>query len=230
MASVRFSKIGRVIRRDDGSYDVGPFPDLGGPFSTAAEYFRAWAHRARFPTPEEQVRRCLPRGLDEEIGSSIRDFPSRLAAIAGRISLGSGPFPLYHTDFRHSNIIIDADYNILGVIDWEDASTVPWEAVEFPLFLSMTPPPMDAPSNYDDEGLPIDSCTRLRWHEREEYVRFVREAEAEKGLDRRLSTTLANHTVQNLAGALKLFLDPGKIGFYGKVLDQLSANAEAALA
>lgn len=43
MASIRFPKIGRVIRQDDGSYAIGPFSDLGGPFSTAAEYFKAWA-------------------------------------------------------------------------------------------------------------------------------------------------------------------------------------------
>ncbi|KND90455.1 hypothetical protein TOPH_05027 [Tolypocladium ophioglossoides CBS 100239] len=227
MASIRFPKIGRVIRRDDGSYDVGPFPDLGGPFSTAAEYFEAWAQHAKFPLSESQRNRYLPEGLRDKIRSSIQDFPSRLAAMAGHVSLGGGPFPLYHTDFRHSNIIIDTNYNILSVIDWEDASTVPWEAVEFPLFLSTTPPPMDAPWNYDDKGLPIDPSVRQVWDELDEYVRFVREAEVERGLDRCLSTTLANRTVQNLAGALKLFLDPGKNGFYCKVLEQFSADAES---
>ncbi|POR33167.1 Uncharacterized protein TPAR_06618, partial [Tolypocladium paradoxum] len=227
MASIRFPKIGRVIRRDDGSYAVGPFPDLGGPFSTAAEYFKAWAQHAKFPWSESQQHRRLPKGLGNEIRSSIQDFPCRLAVMAGRVSLGSGPFPLYHPDFRHSNLIVDTDCNILSVIDWEDASTVPWEAVEFPLFLSTTPPPMDAPWNYDDEGLPIDPSVRQVWDERDEYVRFVREAEVERGLDQCLSTTLANRTVQNLAGALKLFLDPGKIGFYCKVLEQFSADAES---
>lgn len=226
MASTRFPKIGRVIRGSDGSYTVGPFPDLGGPFSTAAEYFTAWAQHAKFPMSESQQHR-LPKSLGDEIRSSIRDFPSRLAAMAGRVSLAGGPFPLYHTDFRHSNLIIDPDYNILSVIDWEDASTVPWEAVEFPLFLSTTPPPMDAPWNYDDEGLPTDPSVRQVWHERDEYVRFVREAEVERGLDQCLSATLANRPVQNLAGALKLFLDPGKIGFYCKVLEQFSADAES---
>ncbi len=120
--------------------------------------------------------------------------------MADRISLGSGPFPLYHPDFRHSNIIVDPDCSVLGVIYWENASTVPWEVVEFPLFLSMTPPPMDAPWNYDDKGLPTDASVRLVWDERDEHVRLVREAEAEKGPDRRLSTTLANRTAQNLAG------------------------------
>jgi hypothetical protein len=32
MTAVRMSKIGSVFKRNDGTYDVGPIPDLGGPF------------------------------------------------------------------------------------------------------------------------------------------------------------------------------------------------------
>ncbi|EJT76974.1 hypothetical protein GGTG_06888 [Gaeumannomyces tritici R3-111a-1] len=230
IASVRLPKIGRLVRQDDGSYDVGPFPDLGGPFSTAAEYFKARAEHAKFPRSEMELRSILPRDIAEEITTSIRNFPSRLAAIANHTSLIGSPFPLYHTDFHSSNIVVDPECNVLSVIDWENASTVPWEVVQFPLFLSTVPPPMDAPQNYDDKGQPKDSYTVQLWDDRNEYVRLVREAEVQKGPDRRLSTTLANRTIQNLAGAVKLFLDPGKIGFYNRVLDQLSAGDEGSIA
>jgi len=184
----------------------------------------AEAQNAKFPMSESQLSHRLPQGLGGEIRSSIESFPFRLAAFVDRVPFSRGPFPLYHPDFLHSNIIVDTDHNILGVIDWDESSTVPWEAVEFPLFLSTTPPPMDAPWNYDSEGQPTDSSVRQVWAERDEYVRLVREAEAEKGLDRRLSTTLADRGVQNLAGALKLFLDPGKIGFYCRVLEQVETE------
>jgi hypothetical protein len=49
----------------------------------------------------------------------------------------------------------------------------------------------------------------------------VMEAEERQKLDHMLSSTLADRDVQNLAGAIKLYLDPGKIGYYCKVLDCL---------
>jgi hypothetical protein len=38
-----------------------------------------------------------------------------------------------------SNIIIDTDYNVLSVIDWENALVGPWELVEFNKQLSICP-------------------------------------------------------------------------------------------
>ncbi|TLD03910.1 hypothetical protein PgNI_11274, partial [Pyricularia grisea] len=164
MASVRFPQIGTVIKQHDGSYTIGPLPILGGPFSTAAEYFKAWAQHAKFPKSEAELQRYIPEGL-EELKSSILDFPSFLAAAADQIPLLDGPFPLYHPDFRHSNIIVDANCNVLSVIDWENASTVPWEIVQPPLFLSTVPAPMNLPSGYDENCLPIDPEERRSWQD-----------------------------------------------------------------
>ncbi|KAK7408621.1 hypothetical protein QQX98_009185 [Neonectria punicea] len=119
------------------------------------------------------------------------------------------------------NIIIDSDYNVLSIIDWENACTVPWEVVQFPMFLASTPPPMDAPWNYDDAGEPTNQEIRERWKEQKEYLQSVMEAEERRKLDHMLSSTLADRDVQNLAGAIKLYLDPGKIGYYYKVLNCL---------
>lgn len=38
-----------------------------------------------------------------------------------------GPFPLYHRDFHHNNILIDDDFNITSALDWSGARTVPVE-------------------------------------------------------------------------------------------------------
>ena len=39
----------------------------------------------------------------------------------------SGPFPLSHPDLHYNNILVDANYNIRGIIDWSGATTVPQE-------------------------------------------------------------------------------------------------------
>lgn len=131
MASIRFPKIGSIIY-SDGTYSIGPIPKIGGPFDSAAEFFEAWAERARFPFSEETIRKMIRQttSLDvvdvEEIVRSIQNFPSRLKDFSKRFLFREGPIPLFHTDFYSSNIIIDSEHNLLSVIDWENAIVAPW--------------------------------------------------------------------------------------------------------
>ncbi|RJE25089.1 Phosphotransferase enzyme family [Aspergillus sclerotialis] len=157
LASIRLPKIGTVIKRDNNSVDIGPIPGLGRPFSTATEFFKAWAKHAKFPLSDRDIREFTKNGPTEEILSSIHNFPRRLRKLASRISINDiGPFPLYHPDFYHSNIIVDGSFRVLGVIDWEGACTIPWDLVEPPLFLGIVPPAMDDPRNYKENGQPWD--------------------------------------------------------------------------
>lgn len=51
-----------------------------------------------------------------------------------------------------------------------------------------------------------------------QYAQFVQERERELGADQKLSTVLLNPAIQGLAYAMKVYLDPGKLGFYCTVL------------
>lgn len=217
MAAVRLPKIGTVIRLADGSYDLGPIPNIGGPFDTAAEFFLAWASHAKYPLPEATVRQRCGEYADK-ILSSIEVFPRQVKSLAKSLSSSNGgPFPLYHPDFLHSNIIVDDDYNVLSIIDWEGAWTVPWELVDFPQFLCIVPPPMDSPSNYDINGEPTDFETRQAMQDRAEYLRLVGEAEMVAGTDAKLSSVLGNEISQHLAYTVREYTE-GKMGFYDNVL------------
>lgn len=78
----------------------------------------------------------------ERMISIINKFPSRIKAMANRLSASNnGPFPLYHDDFLHSNITVDENFSVTGIIDCEGACTVPWELVAFPNFFRPCPPP-----------------------------------------------------------------------------------------
>jgi len=62
--------------------------------------------------------------------------------MASRLSTSNeGPFLQYHDDSLHSNIIVDKNFSVAGIIDWEGACTVPWELVAFPEFLQAIPLP-----------------------------------------------------------------------------------------
>ncbi|GES58310.1 phosphotransferase enzyme family [Aspergillus terreus] len=226
MASVRLPQIGSITRRNDNSFEVGPIPGLEGPFPTATDYFREWAKQAKFPLPDEGIRSSMAGGPVEEIIESIKNFPRSLQNLANNIAGNNddGPFPLYHPDFYHSNMIVDHKFRILGIIDWEGASTVPWEIVEPPLFLSKVPLGMDDPNNYHADGTPKDRSVIQRLHESGEYVKFVQAKEEEMGLDRKLSTTLLDSNIQGLAYAIKVYRDPGKLGFYCKILTPFNTS------
>ncbi|KAK9622303.1 hypothetical protein V6Z98_006977 [Aspergillus fumigatus] len=226
LSSIRLPKIGSIVRRDDNSFDVGPLPKLGGPFSTATEFFNAWAKHAKFPLSDDDIKKLVNGGPIDSILSSINAFPDRLREVACRVSANnSGPFPLYHPDFYHSNVIVDESFKVLGVIDWEGACTVPWELVEPPLFLGIVPPAMDDPKNYEADGQPKDCNIRRRLSERAEYAEYVQKKEEEFNGDRKLSQILLNPDAQGLAHAIKVYHDPGKLGFYCRVLDPFSPES-----
>lgn len=222
MTSIRFPKIGVISQRENGSYDIDPIPGLGGPFSTAQDYFLAWADNVEFPMGEALIRvqlSQLPVDMAEEIILSIQKFPFLFKEAVRRMPLSQGPFPLHHPDFNHSNVIVDDTYGILSVIDWEGASTVPWEIVEFPMFLYTVPPPIDLPSKYDSTGNPVSPEIQKRWKERQGYVEMVQKAEERKGIDCILSATLACRDIQNLATSIRLYSEVGKVGYYCRLLD-----------
>lgn len=111
-------------------------------------------------------------------------------------------------------MIIDEQYNLLVVIDWEDAFVAPWEMVELAKELSIVPPMMDGPLYHETEAKHQQKA------ERREYIELARQAETTRGLENRLSTTLADSDVQNLAHAMWLF-EGGRIGLYDRVVEEI---------
>jgi hypothetical protein len=59
--------------------------------------------------------------------------------------------------------------------------------------LSIPPPPMYVPWNYDSNGLQRDHKIRQAWKDRELYARMVEEVERRAGVDNRLSSVLRDH-------------------------------------
>ncbi|CCF42546.1 hypothetical protein CH063_02862 [Colletotrichum higginsianum] len=225
IASARLPQIGAVTRNTDGRFTVGPIPGIGGPFDTAASFIQGWAARMKFPSDEGYLREHLPPSVVDEILEGNSQFPSRLAKLAsdGKQFTRSGPFPIRHSDLFHSNVIVTKAYEVLGVVDWENAYTVPWELVDAPWFLSTVPRLLNRPDQYDDEGRPLDKDEAGQWADEEAYAEMVREAELDAHADKNLSRMLADRDSQVLASTIHRFTQ-GKMGFYGRVLDYVDAK------
>lgn len=206
---------------EDGTIQQGPLPGIGGPFTTATEYFKAWCAQTTFDEPRDRlIQLCGPYA--DELIPSIDSFPAKLAMVASRLSkFDKGPFPLVHGDFGHNNIVVNDDYQILGVIDWEEAYTAPWEvAATFPLTLSTIPPVMDAPWNYDEAGQPTDPIVASRFADQMDYIASIKAAEDARSIAPRLSTLLQDISTQRLMTGMSLYVG-GKVGFYSRLIPEM---------
>lgn len=129
-----------------------------------------------------------------------------------------------HADFWHSNVVVTKAFDLLGIIDWEGACSVPWELVDAPQFLHTVPARLlgrAGEERYDGEtGEPLEKDEIRRWAEKRAYAEMVRRAEEDAGTDHRLSDVLSGWDEQDLAATFHLFGD-GKVGTYGRVLDYL---------
>ncbi|KAL1897921.1 hypothetical protein Sste5346_003773 [Sporothrix stenoceras] len=227
MTSLRLPQIGTVRQREDGGFEAGPIPGIGGPFDTATEFFNAWADYTKFPRRPDEIVEIM-RGAPEtqQVLSSVETFLTRLRDMAPRLAQhhksDNGPFPLCHSDFLHSNIVVDHDtFDVLGIIDWEGACTLPLELVQFPRFLSFMPRNFGSPNRFYEDGMPQDDEERQQWQERQQYLQMVNEYENnEGGGDHTLSKCLADESSQALPYAMDGF-DGGKMGLYGQVLDDI---------
>ena len=145
--------------------------------------------------------------------------------LANRLSkFDKGPFPLVHGDFGHNNVIVNDGYQIIGVIDWEMAFAAPWEiAGDLPLTLSIIPPAMDAPWNYDEAGNPKDPSLAKMFANQEDYIANIRNAEDTRGITEspRLLDFLQDSCKQRLMTAMRLY-QSGKAGFYSNMILEVS--------
>ncbi|KIH94918.1 hypothetical protein SPBR_03758 [Sporothrix brasiliensis 5110] len=232
MTSLRLPQIGTIRKTANGTFEAGPIPGIGGPFDTATDFFLAWADHVQFPRQPSEIVDIMGGAPEtEHVLHAVETFLDRFRAVVpqfvARSSRGrdTGPFPLCHPDFLHSNIIVagDDDYTVLGVIDWEGACTLPVELIRFPRFLDAMPRRFGRPSHYGPDGLPRDEDERQLLRERREYVQMVAEWEAREGTDHTLSICLADENAQALSYVMEAF-DGGKMGFYDDLLDDLDKD------
>lgn len=228
LASIRLPQIGTIKHiNEDGTCEQGPIPGLGGPFDTASKYFKAWSAKSDFGLSDERLEQAAGE-YAAEVKQSVSSFRKSMSELADRLSIhDNGPFPLQHGDFGHNNVIVDADYRVLGVIDWEFASAVPWEiAADFSLNITSVPRAMDVPWNWDEQGNPLDVETRDLLKKRREYVEMVvreEQAQGDRPSDLRLSTIMQDPARRDIATSLRLYRY-GKAGFYAKLIDEFCSG------
>jgi hypothetical protein len=143
LSRITFDKIGGFVLDRDGNVSIGPGADFGlGPFDTAKEYFAIQAEayeRLAEAASETDVEERAGEVDGEESAECLK---RRFVASLWRTAMmplvderdAGGPFPMRHGDLHSENILVDESGHIVGVLDWDCAATVPWEAFAVPTF------------------------------------------------------------------------------------------------
>lgn len=154
LASIRFSKIGSIIRdsSDCTSFTIGPLTegDGSGPYASAAEFYECH--------PESVVNRCFAEGEDLGQKAFVKEF-KQLASTFSPSSSDRDGFGLVHGDLGFHNVIVDEEFNILAVIDWDMTKSVPHSYLySFPAFSDATLGWVGLPSM--SSGMPLTPHVR----------------------------------------------------------------------
>ena len=176
--NLKFDKIGSIYKTSSGEYEIGPLADgIGGPFETATEYYKAWATKNK-PKP-----------------GATSDLVSRIEASASIISKrDNGPFRLIHPDFALHNVMVDKIYNIVGIIDWEDAFVGPIElAAQQTLRHTSYPIPVltTIPGFTDRKGNVINKQLLEAFQQKDKFIAAVAAKERDVDFEARMSTHIA---------------------------------------
>jgi len=117
-------------------------------FSSAADFvlFHYNLIMQGFETPIQE----LPLRQAQREVFALRDLQSRLSELVDP-RWNHGPFLLAHSDLRPSNIIVDDNLNIQGIIDWEWVGAVPRQMFLPPTWLLGQRPCFVASDGYSKE-------------------------------------------------------------------------------
>ncbi|KAK0113555.1 hypothetical protein ONS96_014414 [Cadophora gregata f. sp. sojae] len=129
LASLTFDKIGALYQEGDG-FVIGPEIQTGlGPWDNALNYYRDVSHHLISVASEEadsEVR-------ESEAFTAIPKLVERLMAINAEREPMEKQFALANRDFGPHNLLVDADFNIVGLIDFDGVLAAPLPVVaQFP--------------------------------------------------------------------------------------------------
>lgn len=182
LASLTFDRIGSLwAERDFQGFTIGAEIETGeGPWETAESYYSALTdHRLRVAETdaEPDVRTCDSFALPRKFPAVIQQLQSR----------ATGPYHLGNRDFGAHNVLVDHEFNIVGLIDFDGVLAAPIEVVaQPPDFMGLA---AEVPGHVETRPIALERIERDK-HLLPQYVGFLRDAIK----DRETATSQEDHS------------------------------------
>lgn len=130
LASLRLPAIGSIVRRpsNPGSFEVGPLVETGsGPYATAAAFYNDYPLALAKSLYGDDWQRNGTREVPEAFCTLASSFTSAVLPANGTSGSSNAAlgFGLANYDLGPNNFIVDAEFNVLAVIDWDAVIAVP---------------------------------------------------------------------------------------------------------
>lgn len=139
VASIRFSKIGSLYyNKDTDDFSIGPELQTGlGPWDSSTQYYDDLAQHLLKSTTKEAIRNSQSFMLPTILNYLLRTHGEEV----------NGPFRLANRDFGAHNILVNENFDIVGVIDFDGVMAAPIEVVaQYPIYCCLQ---VEPPGNVD---------------------------------------------------------------------------------
>lgn len=131
LASTRLPEIGSIVRDGSGPFVAGQLVETGtGPYSSSTEFYAEYPLALSKSLGEQPVDG--QNELLEAFRSLAASFPAPTVTPGER---SAKSFGLANFDLNPNNILVDKDFNIIAVIDWDSVLSVPDAVLYRMLFL-----------------------------------------------------------------------------------------------
>ncbi|KAH6707915.1 hypothetical protein BKA61DRAFT_739162 [Leptodontidium sp. MPI-SDFR-AT-0119] len=180
LSSFKFDRIGSLYQDEKTSdFFIGPETETGkGPWTSSMDYFADLASHA--------LQVCVADAeLDVQTSCSfaVPILFKHLISLYGQKSSWTGPSSLTNRDFGAHNLLVNDDFEISGVIDFDGVMAAPMEVRE-------------PPGHVETRPLAIDRIKRTE-PKLKEYKNFVEAAEARMGGSMNGEASVANMMLSN---------------------------------
>lgn len=185
LSAFEFTQIGSLYQDDKTSdFFIGPEIETGkGPWTSSTDYYNAVA--------DHRLQASL---MDAE--PDVRNRPSIVLPIVFKHLISShqsgsknGPFRLTNRDFGAHNLLVNDEFDIIGVIDFDGIMAAPVDVVaQYPNFTGLDP---DAPGYVPTNQFQIDRVKILE-PQLKEYRNLIEAAEAGRIGRTKVQATMAN--------------------------------------
>jgi hypothetical protein len=193
LSSFKFDKIGSLyLDERTPEFFIGPDIETGkGPWRSSMNYYADIADHA--------LRECVryaPPDVKSSCSFANPILFKHLISLCSHRSSIDGPFGLVNRDFGAHNLLVDDNFEIVGVIDLDGVMAAPMEVVaQYPVLTGLD---RDPPGHVETRPAAIDRIERTE-PKLKEYKDMVEAAEAEMGISNEGNTTIANLMLSDAA-------------------------------